>query len=118
MARIYYRIQPAGLDVSDHASESSDGVIAGVDVFTQAQNVLNPDAPVRFYGDEVLILRADEHWSNGDVEGVRIDGRAATVIQRLPWSAFAELCESTGLQSDELDDAVDLHFEAIWQGML
>lgn len=111
--RIYYRIQPTGLGLAGHASESSDGVRDGVDVFTQAQDVLRPDGPVAYYGDEVVVIRAVSHWANGDIEGVRIDPRSAEVVGRMSWAAFAALCESTGLASDELDGAIDAHFEAI-----
>lgn len=114
MDRIYYRIQPAGLPIAGHRSTASDeSVPFGVDVFYQAQDVLRPDGPVAYYGDEVVVLRAGQHWENGDVEGVRIDPATAHEVARLSWSDFAVLCESTGLRSDEMDDAVEAHFAGV-----
>lgn len=96
----YYRIQPAGLGL-DHNSESSNGVVHGVDVFEYPLDTLNTDASRESYGDEVVVIEAAEHWANGDVEGVRIDGRGATVVARYPWSVWLrELAERAGYEAD------------------
>jgi hypothetical protein len=82
----YYRIQPAGLPLVGHRSESSDGIRDGVDVFESADRTFRTDAPRKFYGDEVLVIEASEDWPNGDVEGVRIDPATATIVERVSWA--------------------------------
>lgn len=80
----YFRVQPKGLG-TDHDSESSAGSATGLDVFPRAFHLYRLDAPRKFYGDEVLVLEADRDWENGDVEGVRIDGKSARVLARMTW---------------------------------
>jgi hypothetical protein len=88
MARYYFRIQPAGLGL-DHMSETSAGEIAdGLHVFVNPGEVESPDAPPAAYGDEVVVLEAERHWANGDVEGVCVDGSKARIVARVPWSEF------------------------------
>jgi hypothetical protein len=135
MARIYYRIQPAGLEIAGHRSEASDDVLhAGIDAFCSATNTLNPDGWKAKSTDEVLVLSAERHWDNGDVEGVRVDPQAATVVARLSWQAWLDLCrelaeipphakhshqctweddDSLWEVGSDLDEAIDAHFEAL-----
>lgn len=86
--RKYFRIQPAGLGI-DHLSETSaEEPAEGLHVFLNASEVESPDVPPENYGDEVLVIEADHHWSNGDVEGVCIDGKRARIARRIPLADF------------------------------
>lgn len=84
----YYRLQPAGLGI-DHRSEASDGERAdGLHVLTSPTQLDCLDCPFEAYGDEVVVIEADRHWSHGDVEGVCIDGAVATIVARVPLAEF------------------------------
>lgn len=96
---IYYRIQPAGLGI-DHASEDSAGDRASLHVLTSPSSVFNMDLEPEGYGDEVVVIEADRHWDNGDVEGVAIDGRRARVVGRIPIDEYREFAEELGFERD------------------
>lgn len=87
-SKTVYRIQPKGLGIAGHASESSAGVRPGIDVFTYATDLFHLDAPRSYYGDEVLVIEAPETEENNDVEGVRVDPRTAKVVARYPVEEF------------------------------
>jgi hypothetical protein len=102
--RTYYRIQPAGLEISGHRSEDSEeSGQPGVDVFLYAYQVCCPDVAPELYGDEVVVIEAPGHWSNGDVEGVRIDPRKAKIVRRIPLQECLELWERCGESQDEFE---------------
>lgn len=85
--RHYYRVQPAGMGL-DHRSETSNGEIAdGLHVFLNAHEAESLSEGIG-YGDEVVILEAERHWANGDVEGVCVDGAKATVVARISHAEF------------------------------
>ena len=89
---LYYRIQPAGLDISGHRSEASDDTLpVGIDVFRSAIDTLCTDVGAQVYGNEVLVIDAAEHWDNGDVEGVRIDPSSARVVARFSFAQWGAL---------------------------
>jgi hypothetical protein len=93
MAR-YYRIQPAGLGL-DHLSETSvDEPADGLHVFDSILQTFATDGPIEAYGDEVVVIEADRHWANGDVEGVCVDGARANVVARYSWPAWCRLAAS------------------------
>lgn len=108
----YYRIQPAGLSL-DHDSESSAGEAHGLDVFESAFETTRTDCGYRAYGDEVVVIEGGASWANGDVEGVRIDGRAAKIVARYPVSVWREAWEAA--TGDGRGDASDepAFFEAL-----
>lgn len=84
----YYRVQPAGLGL-DHRSETSAGELAdGLHVFLNATEAEQPDVSPEAYGDEVVVLEAEHHWANGDVEGVCVDGSTARIVARIPHTEF------------------------------
>jgi len=104
----YFRIQPAGLGL-DHRSETSafvtetvvdadscerevetlrSALADGLHVFATAEELLSTDVPAQSYGDEVVVLEAERHWANGDVEGVCVDGSKARVVARIPLEKF------------------------------
>lgn len=92
MAR-YYRIQPAGLGLTGHRSETSSGELAdGLHVFASACEAVNPDVGqlhrAEYLGDEVVELEAPAHWDNGDVEGVCVDPSDARIVRRWTLDAF------------------------------
>lgn len=86
----YYRLQPAGLGL-DHDSESSEGMRSGLDVFRRPSETLHLDGMASAYGDEVVVIEGDASWSNGDVEGVRINGNTARIVARYPWSTWIDM---------------------------
>jgi hypothetical protein len=92
MAR-YYRIQPSGLSLA-HRSEDSAGERLGLHVFEYAVDTFRLDGPVSFYGDEVIVIEANGHSANGDVEGVAIDGAAAQIVARYPWWLWEQTCDA------------------------
>jgi hypothetical protein len=111
MSRCYFRIQPAGLTTA-HLSETSSGELAdGLHVFVYLHQVWAPDCMATGYGDEVLILSAERHWANGDVEGVCVDGASAVVVARYSLGEFLAL---TADFDDDLDaDDVTRRLEKI-----
>jgi hypothetical protein len=86
MTTRYYRIQPAGLELSGHRSLSSnDETPFGVDVFELPWQAAFPEGPLDSYGDEVVVIETDEDcWDNGDAEGCRIDPEGAWIVARFP----------------------------------
>lgn len=100
-ARRYYRIQPAGRDVSGHYSETSRGTLAdGVHVFTSAAEAAHgTDVAPHVYGNEVVEIEASEHWPNGDVEGVCVDPNTATIVRRWTLVAFIEAFDALPLDA-------------------
>lgn len=98
MAR-YYRVQPAGLGISGHYSETSADILAdGLHVFLSAYEAAHGDdtAPHR-YGDEVVEIEASRDWPNGDVEGVCIDPETATIVRRWPLKTFVQAFDALPL---------------------
>ena len=108
--RRYFRVQPAGLGL-DHRSETSAcemetvvdeelgeievptdrPVLAdGLHVFLNANEAesLNESPALRLDSPEVVVIEADHHWENEDVEGVCIDGSKARIVARVPHSEF------------------------------
>lgn len=87
MPRRYYRVQPAGLGL-DHRSECSDESLSdGLHVFLNAVEAESLSEGIG-YGDEVVIVEAQRHWSNGDVEGVCVDGVEARIVARVAHAEF------------------------------
>jgi hypothetical protein len=106
----YYRIQPTGLEISGHRSQTSlDETPYGIDAFTGPNDVIGSDSWIaRTATDEVLIIEAEGHWDNGDVEGVRIDPETATIVRRIPvgdWLTW--LTEQTQVAEQIVSRAVD-----------
>lgn len=93
----YYRIQPKGLDVNGHYSESSDNEpSSGLHVFCNAYEVCAADVSSETYGDEVVVIEAAHHWSNGDVEGVCVDPDAAKIVGRVSFKMALAYWEKLG----------------------
>ena len=93
-ARIYYRVQPAGLGIAGHRSlTSNDETPFGVDVFDDADSVRHSDTwRGRNDTDEVVVIASsDEPWDNGDIEGVRLDPDTAEILARVPVARWAEV---------------------------
>lgn len=87
MSRRFFRVQPAGLGL-DHRSETSSGEVAdGLHVFHNANEAESLSEGIG-YGDEVVVLEADNCWPNGDVEGVCVDGAHARIVARIPHAEF------------------------------
>lgn len=98
---IFYRLQPKGLSVIGHRSETSTGRRArGIHVFTNVWETFAPDAGRNAYGDEVLVLYcADSECcvDNEDVEGVEVDPADLVVLGRYSYSQWdALICEIAG----------------------
>lgn len=85
--RLYFRVQPAGLGLN-HRSETSSGELAdGLHVFVNPGEAESLSEGIG-YGDEVVVLKAPRHWSNGDAEGVEVNGAKASVLARIPHAEF------------------------------
>ncbi len=88
MAR-YFRIQPAGLGLAGHYSETSNDELSdGLHVFDSPMGVVSTDVPAHVYGDEVVVIEAADEWPNDDVEGVCIDPETAQIVARHTWAGF------------------------------
>ena len=91
---LYYRLQPAGLDLAGHCSETSNGEAAdGLHVFTEPSHCFCPPdglrhSRARAYGTEVVEIEAARDWPNRDVEGVCVDPNAATIVRRWTLAEF------------------------------
>jgi hypothetical protein len=78
--------------ISGHASlASDDSTPYGIDVFTDLDQVVRSEtwSAIRddeILGLEVLAIAAEDHWANGDVEGVRVDPETAEILARVPVS--------------------------------
>lgn len=106
---LYYRIQPAGLGIKGHQSESSASSQPdyegedpyGIDVFSSADQVMSSDSwSALDPTDEVLVIEADEDWDNEDVEGCRIDPETATIVDRITlddWPSYAAMIDMRGV---------------------
>lgn len=111
----YYRIQPTGLGITGHYSETSvtweTGELAdGIHVFTAPCQTFATDGDMDSYGNEVVVIQADQEWDNGDVEGVCIDPEDAQIIARFSWESWIELWKSIVTDAgDEFDiESMDL----------
>lgn len=92
---VYFRLQPKSLSIAGHYSETSNGNIAdGLHVFQTLDQTLSPDAGnTANYGDELIVIRADEDWDSEDVEGVCIDPEEAVIIGRFNVADVADWWE-------------------------
>jgi hypothetical protein len=92
--RRYFRVQPPGLGLNHRSETSNDTLADGLHVFLHAHEAESlsewgvprggtPSEPL-----EVVVLEADRHWPNGDVEGVCVDGARALVVARIPHESF------------------------------
>lgn len=109
----YWRIQPAGLDLS-HFSEDSEGEATCLHVYTSQQDVIhcaegNSEGSglngSRLYGDEVVEIEGGESWENGDVEGVAINPATARITKRFSADEFCrKMMDSVDADYDEDDD--------------
>lgn len=95
MKNIYFRIQPKGLDVKGHYSETSTGEISdGLHVFLAPSETFTAIWENGFrdaYGDEIVVIEAGEWWDNGDLEGVCIDPDEARILKRYSWEEWVKL---------------------------
>jgi len=108
--RIYYRIQPAGLEIAGHVSEPSEGDATGLHVFSSPHETLQTDVAIEHYGDEIVVIEAPRHWPNGDVEGVEIDAASARVVARISlvrWLARWEELAGNDRAFDNYNDAIE-----------
>lgn len=105
----YYRVQPAGLEISSHRSEDSAGDRSALHVFELPLDTLKTDAGrgslyalAEFYGDEVVVIEAGASWDNGDVEGVAIDPATATIVARYPLTDWlVALANASGIEFED-----------------
>lgn len=96
---IYFRIQPKGLGIAGHLSESSDGSKENLHVFTEPWQVLATDVSPKTYGDEVVVISGGEYVDNGDVEGVGIDPSGASIVARFSYSEWvAKIAQTIGMK--------------------
>ena len=100
----YYRIQPAGLAVTGHRSEASDGSRHGLHVFVNAADTLHTDGWAGCPTDEVVLVAASRHSDNGDVEGVAVDPDAVMEIARYAWLDWLALWLEYAGVAAETDD--------------
>lgn len=84
----YFRIQPSGLEIS-HYSEDSAGDSDNLHVFDSPIATINCSENPTVYGDEVVEIDAVKSWDNGDVEGVAINPKKATITRRWTLEDFA-----------------------------
>lgn len=102
---LYYRIQPAGLSIAGHRSETSAGNRPhGIDVFDSALGTLHADVGHSAYGDELIVIAGGPSWPNHDVEGVRIDPEEASIIARFSWPSWIALLAYLGDLPTEWDN--------------
>lgn len=110
---LYYRIQPKGLDIKCHYSELSDswetGELAdGLHVFERPSETFHAiwyNGMREAYGDEIIVIEAEENWDNGDVEGVCIDPESAKVVARYSWNQWVSLWKE--VIAKEFPDVLD-----------
>jgi hypothetical protein len=85
----YFRIQPKGLEIKGHYSETSIGEEAdGIHVFCNPSDIFTAiweNGMIEAYGDEILVIEAGDWWDNGDLEGVCIDPEESHIVRRLSW---------------------------------
>ncbi len=130
--RRYYRVQPAGLEITSHVSDDSserdddenpyEAPARGLHVFEYPLDTLKTDvargdleALSTYYGDEVVVIEGGECWDNGDVEGVAIDPETARVVARYSlekWlRTLAANCSigqiESGCDERDVDDLLD-----------
>lgn len=89
--RRYYRVQSPGLSLDHQSETSADEIADGLHVFLnahEAESLSEWGGSIFGAGLEVIVLEADRHWPNGDVEGVCVDGSAARVVARIPHESF------------------------------
>lgn len=88
----YFRIQPKGLELTGHYSMTSDDTPAdGLHVFEGPAQLVGADVPMELYGDEVVVIEAEEDWDNEDVEGCCIDPETAQIVARYTLPEFLAL---------------------------
>lgn len=97
---IVYRVQPQGLDLGSHKSETSNGELdRGVHVFCsleELQGAVNGWCQ-QDYTPEVVVIECDSKdvRENGDYEGSVLVGNRGEIVKRIPfpsWDEFADLC--------------------------
>lgn len=112
---IFFRIQPKGLGIKGHYSETSNTIDTGelsdgLHVFERASQIFATDGNIERYGNEILAIEAEESWDNGDVEGVNINPEEARVIKRFSIKTFKEMfskvidCTIEELEKYDLSD--------------
>lgn len=91
----YYRIQPAGKEIKGYCSQTSAGEIAdGLHAFKypyETYHTFQGFAAWEDYGDEIVVVEAEDDWNNEDVEGVCIDPETAKIVARYSTSEWFAL---------------------------
>lgn len=99
---LVYRVQPIGMDLGDHRSETSEGnQDQGVHVFTclrSLQHGVNGWCRADYTPEVVVIeCRETDLRDNGDFEGFVLVGNRGRIVARRPfasWTEFASYCRS------------------------
>ena len=100
-----YRVQPVGLELSSHRSETSIGELdRGVHVchcVEELQGAVNGWCR-QDYVPEVVVIECDERdvRENGDYEGSVLIGNRGRIVNRVSfasWDTFSEVCRGYGL---------------------
>lgn len=104
---LYFRIQPAGLDIKGHYSETSStyetGELAdGLHVVSLPSELMHLERPID--ADEVVVIEADNEWENGDLEGVCINPETSSVVSRYSWGEWLALWKEVTNEPEEIDD--------------
>jgi len=95
-----YRVQPIGLDLDSHRSETSNGELdRGVHVchsIEELQGAVNGWCS-QDYVPEVVVIQCSENdvQENGDYEGSVLVGNNGEIVNRVrfeSWAEFADLC--------------------------
>lgn len=87
--RIYFRVQPPGLGVRGHRSETSNGERRWLHVYTEPWEPWSVEVSPGTHGTEVVLVAAGDHRPNGDVEGVEVDPVMADVVGRFTFGQWA-----------------------------
>lgn len=114
--RLYFRIQPAGLDVKGHYSTTSFGELADcLHVFEMPGDTFHLDSDIDEYGDEVVVIESGQSWPNDDVEGVCIDPEDAEIVARFSWSEWIALCKNVIARDwPEISDADEFDLQNVY----
>lgn len=119
MTKYYYRIQPAGKSIKNHYSETSvtheTGELAdGLHVFNCPVAIFATDVDFEGYGDEVVVISAEESWENEDVEGVCVDPNTAKVVARYTQEEYCKLWAKA--IAEHYPEAENLDWDALRYG--
>ena len=97
---LVYRVQPKGMDLGSHKSETSNGELdRGVHVcfsLEELQGAVNGWCS-QDYVPEIVVIECEEKdvRENGDYEGSVLVGNKGKIVNRVSfgsWDEFADLC--------------------------